>query len=68
MTYFGRALFERALPHAGSFAEAYDIARREVTAWEARDGFTPSDPQWSPAAEVEARFAAWFASWPPAGR
>lgn len=68
MTYFGRALFERALPHAGSFAEAYDIARREVTAWEARDGFTPSDPQWSPAADVEARFAAWFASWPPAGR
>lgn len=66
MTYFGRALFEYALPVAGSLGQAFEIARREVTAWEVRDGYTPSEPQWAGAAEVETRFGEWFASWPPA--
>lgn len=34
MTYFGRALFEEALPRSGSFDEAFERARELVREWE----------------------------------
>lgn len=34
MTYFGRAYFQKALPEAGSFVEAFNIARHYISDWE----------------------------------
>ncbi len=44
-TYFGRAYFNDALASTYSFTEAFENARREVTALERTEGRAPSSPQ-----------------------
>lgn len=44
LTFFGKAYFQDALRHAGSFTEAFDIAKPLVTEREIRDGYEPAQP------------------------
>ena len=44
-TYFGEAFFAHALRQTSSLTEAFAIAKREVAAREAKEGFDPSNPQ-----------------------
>jgi len=44
-TYFGKAYFDEALRHTFSFTDAFNAAKRTVTARENEEGFTPSEPQ-----------------------
>ena len=44
-TYFGDALINRALRSTRSFTHAFLKARVMISEWEAKDGFTPSEPQ-----------------------
>ena len=56
-TYFGDALFNRALRSAPTLALAFDEARRIVTAREQREGFEPSNPQIAGGSELLALLA-----------
>ena len=44
-TYFGDALFNRALRNTYSFSEAFKAAKVSVTEWEKAAKFLPSEPQ-----------------------
>ncbi|MEO1722421.1 MAG: C13 family peptidase [Pseudomonadota bacterium] len=44
-TYFGEALFARALTETGDWRSAFDRARDLVTEWEEAEGKKPSQPQ-----------------------
>lgn len=44
-TYFGEAFFAHALARPRPLPEAFAIARREIAAREASEGFDPSNPQ-----------------------
>lgn len=44
-TYFGDALFNRALRAGGGLVPAFQRARKQIAQWEAADGSQPSDPQ-----------------------
>lgn len=44
-TYFGEAYFDKGLRHTYSFVEAFDQARASITAREAAEKLTPSNPQ-----------------------
>jgi Peptidase C13 family len=44
-TYFGDALFNRALRSTFSFADAFQSAKVDVQEWEAAAKFVPSEPQ-----------------------
>jgi hypothetical protein len=44
-TYFGEAFFENGLREAGTFSEAFGIAKELVTKWETEQNLTPSQPQ-----------------------
>jgi hypothetical protein len=44
-TYFGDALFNRALRRTHDFAAAFEEAKRTVDGWERGQKFTPSEPQ-----------------------
>ncbi len=57
-TYFGDALFNQALRHAASLAQAFDEARTIVAAREAAQGFAPSNPQLAGGADVLTRLDA----------
>jgi len=45
LTWFGKAYFDDALRHTGSFTEAFEIARKEVGQREREQGYTASNPQ-----------------------
>lgn len=51
-TYFGDALFNRALRSGGSLPAAFAEARRIVAAREAAQGFDPSNPQMAGGSDV----------------
>ena len=51
-TYFGKAFFADALPHAANLSEAFQRAKQLVGEREAREGFHPSNPQMSGGARV----------------
>lgn len=44
-TYFGEALFDRALHGGGNLKDAYKAARVTISEWEARDKLPASNPQ-----------------------
>ena len=44
-TFFGDALFNRALRETRSFTDAFDRAKATVTGWERERKFDPSEPQ-----------------------
>jgi hypothetical protein len=44
-TYFGDALFNRALRSTYSLTEGFDIAKATIGEWEATEHLTPSEPQ-----------------------
>jgi hypothetical protein len=46
-TYFGRALFDEAMREQNSFENSFLQAKETVAKWEAAQGFSPSEPQWS---------------------
>jgi hypothetical protein len=56
-TYFGDALFNRALRTASDLPAAFRAARALVTAREKREGFEPSNPQMAGGFEVLALLA-----------
>lgn len=58
MTYFGRALIDKALRKTRSFTTAYDLATESVAAREKAEGLTPSEPQISVGSEIAVKLAA----------
>jgi len=44
-TYFGRAFFANALQYTSSFRDAFHLAFKEISRWEAEDEYDPSIPQ-----------------------
>lgn len=65
-TYFGRAFFERALPDAETFEEAFRSARGIIAEWESEEDRTPSLPQMQSAEPIRKQLARWRASMEPA--
>lgn len=65
LTWFGHAFLVDALNRSGDFAQAFEMARKEVAQWEKRDGYTPSEPQISIGAGIEAQLKAWEKQNPP---
>jgi hypothetical protein len=53
-TYFGDAYFNHALRTESSFIDAFQTARTLITTWEAKQKFTPSEPQISVGAKITA--------------
>ena len=54
-TYFGDAYFNHALKQETSFIDAFTVAKDLISAWEKRDGLTPSEPQIFIGAEIKAK-------------
>lgn len=52
LTFFGKAYFQDALQHAGSFTEAFDIAKPLVTEREIQDGYEPAQPMMYVGSEI----------------
>jgi hypothetical protein len=44
-TYFGEALFEKALAQDGPLADAFLAAKATIANWEREQNITPSEPQ-----------------------
>lgn len=59
LTWFGHAFLVDALNRNGDFAQAFQLARKEVAQWEKRDGYTPSEPQMEIGAGIQAQLATW---------
>jgi hypothetical protein len=56
-TYFGDALFNRALRKTFSFADAFQQARADVNEWELAAKFQPSEPQIAIGARIASKLA-----------
>lgn len=65
LTWFGHAFLVDALNRDSDFAQAFKDARAEVAQWEKRDGYTPSEPQISSGAAIDAQLAAWRKGFTP---
>jgi hypothetical protein len=52
LTFFGKAYFQDALQNAGSFTEAFDIAKPLVTEREISDGYEPAQPMMYVGSEI----------------
>ncbi|MBS7455879.1 C13 family peptidase [Coralloluteibacterium stylophorae] len=59
ITWFGDAFLVHGLNRTSSLPEAFRIAREQVAAWEAREGETPSEPQYVAGRRIEAHLARW---------
>jgi len=57
-TYFGEAFFDRSLRSESSLVATFEKARNLVGEWEARDNFTPSQPQIAVGEDFARRFPA----------
>lgn len=55
MTYFGRALIDKALRSTYSFVNAYEQAAKQISLQEEAEGLTPSEPQISVGAEISSK-------------
>ena len=60
-TWFGRALFDRALRHEDSLVTAFHQASSDIAAWERRDGYQPSHPQLWVGAQFQEHWQAYLA-------
>ncbi len=58
-TYFGRALFKKAIPNAKTFIEAFTQAKKFITQWENKEEYDHSQPQLWTTDKIEARLAIW---------
>ena len=65
LTWFGHAFLVDALNRTGDFAQAFQLARKEVSRWETRDGYTSSEPQIAIGAGIQTQLAAWAQQNPP---
>lgn len=59
LTWFGHAFLVDALNRTDNFQQAFRMARKQVAAWEQRDGYAASDPQISVGKGIVAQLAAW---------
>lgn len=66
ITYFGRAFLVDGLGHSDSFVEAFKQASAEVSRWEKRDGFMPSEPQIDIGSGIERQLGLWRQGFHPA--
>lgn len=64
-TWFGHAFLVDALNHSGDFAQAFQLARKEVAQWEQHDGYPPSEPQLNIGANIQAQLDLWKKQNPP---
>ncbi len=58
-TFFGRALLQYALNRTTDFGAAYDTVRQLVLQWEARDGYSHSQPQMWLGPALDQHLAKW---------
>jgi len=58
-TYFGRALFEKAIPATDSFVDAFKQARKWVSEWEDKDNYDHSNPQFWTHKKIEQQLHLW---------
>jgi hypothetical protein len=65
LTWFGHAFLVDALNRTDDFAQAFQLARKEVAQWEMRDGYKPSDPQIAVGDGIQAQLASWERQDPP---
>lgn len=65
ITYFSHAFLVDALNRTNDPVQAFAIARKEVAAWEKRDGYTPSEPQIDTGAGIAAKLTQWEKQAPP---
>lgn len=66
-TFFGKAFFTEGLLQAGSFKDAFAIARDNVARRERAEGYEPSEPQIAIGADVERALRPLEARWPRPG-
>lgn len=59
ITYFGKAFLAEALNRTTSIREAFDLAKKSVSAWEDADKQEHSEPQIATSRSIEAKLAAW---------
>jgi hypothetical protein len=59
LTWFGHAFLVNALNKTDDFRQAFELARAQVTAWERRDHYAPSDPQIFTGTGIAAQMAKW---------
>ncbi|HXP00676.1 MAG TPA: C13 family peptidase [Luteibacter sp.] len=59
ITYFGRAWLADGLNATPDFIEAFDKAKVEIAAWEAKDSLEASEPQIDVGAGIGEKLAAW---------
>lgn len=59
ITYFSHAFLVDALNRTNDPLQAFSMARKQVAAWEKRDGYTPSEPQNDTGAGIAAKLAQW---------
>lgn len=59
ITYFGRAFLVDGLNHSANFVDAFRQARMQISRWEKRDGFKPSEPQIDIGSGIESELALW---------
>ena len=65
-TYFGEALFEKALAQDASLADAFAVAKATIANWEREQRLTPSEPQIFVGEALAQRFPALVGKAPPA--
>lgn len=59
LTWFGHAYLVDALNRTNDPIQAFSLARKEVAAWEKRDGYTPSEPQIDAGTGISAELTQW---------
>lgn len=64
-TWFGHAFLVDALNRTDNLQQAFQLASRQVAAWEKRDNYEPSDPQISEGQGIAAQLAKWRGGFAP---
>ncbi|WP_188796609.1 C13 family peptidase [Dyella nitratireducens] len=59
ITYFGKAWLVDALNKTDNLVDAFQIAKRDISGWEAQDKLTPSEPQMDVGAGIAQQLEAW---------
>lgn len=65
LTWFGHAFLVDALNRTDDLQDAFRFARRQVAAWEKRDGYEASDPQLSAGKGITVQLAKWRKGFKP---
>ncbi len=59
ITYFGRAFLVNGLGQSADFIDAFGQAKAQISQWEKRDGFMPSEPQIAIGRGIEKQLLLW---------